>query len=354
MLNIILRILALIFCRRTGSGNPQRILVLRIDERMGNLILTTPLLAEARRVWPDAQLDVLVSARYAGLLTENKYSIGVIPFEKRALFRRPLSWLKLMLKLRSTVYDLTIDASHEHAFSLTSVLLTVWCGSPLRVGHERKHSECVYTHVAKQSAEGIPEALRKLKLLETLDVISIGEYRPWLGSNNIEAEKWADEWLKINNPAGRKILAVFTGARKADRRLSAIDFLFISKVLKNSAAWIPLFVGGLNDAEQIASLRSLFSECGALFPPELDIYKLRAILALSDAVVCADTGPLHLAWALGRPLLSLHRAGSAARWGHSDKISRALVFTSGSEKSQAEAMQALTCILQEIERHENS
>ncbi len=44
---------------------PERILLVRHDDRIGNLILMTPLLQGVRKLWPEAEIGVLIGPRYA-------------------------------------------------------------------------------------------------------------------------------------------------------------------------------------------------------------------------------------------------------------------------------------------------
>ena len=49
---------------------PSRILVISL-RRIGDLLLTTPLIRSLRRAWPDSEIDVLVFANTAGILAGN-------------------------------------------------------------------------------------------------------------------------------------------------------------------------------------------------------------------------------------------------------------------------------------------
>ena len=50
------------------AGDPSRILVISL-RRIGDLLLTTPLIRSLRRAWPNAKIDVLVFANTAGIVT---------------------------------------------------------------------------------------------------------------------------------------------------------------------------------------------------------------------------------------------------------------------------------------------
>ena len=63
-------------------GNPSRILVISL-RRIGDLLLTTPLIRSLRRAWPDSGIDVLVFANTAGILAGNPDINRVISMPQR-------------------------------------------------------------------------------------------------------------------------------------------------------------------------------------------------------------------------------------------------------------------------------
>ena len=95
---------ALAFLRPLLGGRPlarkglverrlERVLVVRQDERLGNLILITPFLEALRKILPRAHMAALVSSRYADVLCGNPDVDEIIPFDKRQFLRNPLRFM---------------------------------------------------------------------------------------------------------------------------------------------------------------------------------------------------------------------------------------------------------------------
>lgn len=150
---------------RPLEGDPKTILVLRIDERVGNVLLTTPLLAALRAAFPNARIDALLAASKRTLVED---TVKVIAFEKRDLFRRPWAFVAQMWSLRRRAYDVVIDASHWHHFSSTSALLLAWTAGKVRIIHERGDAAHFATHPIAPPQGVEPEIRTKLRLLAPL------------------------------------------------------------------------------------------------------------------------------------------------------------------------------------------
>ncbi|MBI3289359.1 MAG: hypothetical protein HYZ74_07555, partial [Elusimicrobia bacterium] len=101
-----------------------RVLAVRQDARLGNLLLLTPALRLLKAAFPHARVDVLISQRYGDALAHNPCVDAVLT--ARAL---PL--------LRSRRYDLAFDFSPQHAFSLSSAIWTALSGAGRRIGFDR-------------------------------------------------------------------------------------------------------------------------------------------------------------------------------------------------------------------------
>ncbi len=102
----------------------RRVLVVRHDARLGNLLLLTPALRLIKRAFPDARVDVLLADKYGDALKFN-------PSVDEVLTARSLPGL------RGRGYDLAFDFSPLHAFSLSSALWTAASGAKRRIGYDR-------------------------------------------------------------------------------------------------------------------------------------------------------------------------------------------------------------------------
>lgn len=296
---------------RRVDGRPRSILVIRIDERVGNLLLTTPLLERLRAALPEARLDLLVAAGKRAVVAGR---VGTVPFEKRDLFRRPWRFLATLARLRRSRYDVAIDASHWHTFSATSALLLAWTGAPTRICHDRGPAARFASHAVASPVDSESEVLTKLRLLAPLSL----EAGPAPLSTTLgtapEVARSVAEWADPLASGERPLVGLLPGARKADHRAPPALFAAVGRAAREQGA-VPVVLWGPGEE---ALAREVAEAGGASLAPPTDLESLAAAIRRCAVVVTNDTGPMHLAVATGTPTVAVFVKGDPRRWGHSD------------------------------------
>ncbi len=130
------------------SLKPSRILVIRTDNRLGNLVLMEPLLRSLKTKFPRAELNILASDVFSELLECQGYN--VIHADKKGQIRNPAIFWNLIQELRSRSYDVAIDAAHPHSFSLSGAVSTVLSGADCRISTDAGDSARWYTHTVAE------------------------------------------------------------------------------------------------------------------------------------------------------------------------------------------------------------
>lgn len=306
-------------------GASARILVIRVDERVGNVLLTTPVLLALRAAFPLADLDVLLAASKQDLV---EGLANVRTFEKRDAFRRPGTFIAGLFALRRRRYHLAIDASHWHQFSLTHALLLAWTRASVRIAHDRGDAIRFATHLVPSGASdvsGVPDVSsvsdvsarggeidRKLALLRPLgangDPTSMTTPLGDGASDHLEAEGV----LRDLGLSGRRVVGLMPGSRKHDHRAPLAVFEALAAVTRDLGA-VPLILWGPSEKDIAATLAV---RCGAVLAPATDLRRLAALVRRLAATVANDTGTMHLAVACKTPTLTLFVGGDPLRWGH--------------------------------------
>src|SRR5262245_32646672 len=93
----------------------RRVLVVRANFRMGNMLLVTPALAALRRALPQARIDVIAARAYVDLLAHSPDVDGRIGVDRRMLMA-PWSLARLVRQLRRQRYDLALDGGRGSSF----------------------------------------------------------------------------------------------------------------------------------------------------------------------------------------------------------------------------------------------
>jgi ADP-heptose:LPS heptosyltransferase len=304
-------LIRLLFARK-GQGGPidrstiQKVLVIRTDERLGNLLLTTPLLAALKEAMPEAWIGLLCPARLAPAVRGTGLYGEIWPFEKRDFFRRPWRFIAFCLALRRSGYQVAIEAGHWHAFSFTAAMLTLWSGAPIRIGHRRGEAERILTHAVEKDPAVAYDAAAKLELLRPLG-ISRSDCPPLQTAlGQTAAPRFAALF------AGRPVLLVNPGGRKADHRWSPELFAQAAAAIGKGHELTPFIAWGPGEE---ALARDLVARVeGASLLPPTNLEELAGALRSSALFLTNDTGPMHLAAAVGTPTVAVFLGDDWQRW----------------------------------------
>jgi ADP-heptose:LPS heptosyltransferase len=321
-----------------GRGGPvepvRKVLVIRIDERVGNVLLTTPLLVELSRALPAARVDVLVARSKMALV---QGLVRVIPFERKDFFKRPWAFLALLGALRRERYDVAIDASHWHEMSVSSSMLLAITGARVRIAHDRGRSRAYATHALSppRAGDSQHEIASKLALLEPLGIRTThASMKTLLGTGSETAERVL---ATLPGRSSRRV-GIAPGSRKRDHRAAREVFVAVAQEAR-AMGLEPLILWGPGE-ETLA--REVAETSGATMAPPTNLEELAAAIRACCAVITNDTGPMHLAVACGTPTIALFVGADPSRWGHAEAPHAVIVADGRSNDSVVrEACEAL-------------
>lgn len=299
-------------------------LLVRINFRMGNLLLLTPALTALRQALPNARLDLLCFDAYAALLENNSDVDRVITFTRRTL-RSPRKLSLLVRTLRRERYDLVVDCARGGSF-LGAFVVAV-SGGQYRAGSAgSRYQRFFNVHVPRDGADvkHKVDVLRAFVAGLGIPAVS-GDLKVVLG----DAERaWAEaQWKTLGLSAERSTAGVIVGARgrkqwPRERFLELVERLHALGELA-----IVLFAGPEDQAELHALARRLADKV-AVAPP-LSIRHFAALLSRCALVVTGDTGPMHLAAAVRVPTVSVFHATHAIYFAPQGTMHRAVQAKTG-------------------------
>ena len=283
-----------------------RILVVRLDERVGNLVLLTPLLATLRARFPGAVIDVLGYAKTRVLLERHPAVNEVLAFDKRALTsaRGPLRIFGFLKRRR---YDLAIDAANPTDPSFTQALVTRFSGAAHTIGSAFGDFARLYSAPAAIADDGKTHEIDlRLQLLRPIPGAEIvREPRIALGPPSEEVRRFIDEvgtYTVLN-----------LGARVREKWLSLDEYVTLANALSEQGVPCVLTWG---PQEQELAREVAAAATRARMAPATTLADLAAILAGARRVVTCDTGPMHIAVALGAPTCAIFVSTDPARYGY--------------------------------------
>ncbi|MBI5070410.1 MAG: glycosyltransferase family 9 protein [Deltaproteobacteria bacterium] len=275
-----------------------RILIVRYSA-LGDVVLATSVLDPLRARHPEAQIEWVTDPLYAPLLEGLPHLAAVHRLEKGAA-------AAVLLRDRlARRFDLAIDLQNK----LRSRLIA-GAAAPQRITFRRRSAGRALLALFGNDR---PLARAHATQLYAEALAPLGITGP--GAMRIQLSRTAravaaDALARVKAPA----VALAPGARWATKRWPAERFAAVADALAAQGASIVL-AGGPGDREAFAAFRAAVKAPVAADLSPLPVDALAAALARVQLLVACDSGPVHIAGAVGTPALSLVGPTSAVRWG---------------------------------------
>jgi len=294
----------------------ERILVVQTGF-LGDVVLTTPLLAALRRRVPAAQLTILVTPAAAPLVARHPALDEVLVDDKRGAGRGVLGVLRLATRLRRRRFTTAI-AAHK---SIRTALALRGAGIPRRIGFATAPGARLYTtHVARPA--GVHDRDRILALLAPVGGVAAAEpAAPWIAID--EAARTRATALLAPLAHGRPLAAVCPGAAWRTKRWPTDAYGALVRRLEGDG-FACVILGAPDERAITAAVHAAAGGAGLDLGGASDVAVLAAILARAAVVVTNDSAPMHVASALGVPQVAIFCATVPAQ-GYGPLGSRATV-----------------------------
>jgi heptosyltransferase-2 len=293
--------------RPPGPG-PGRILVAR-PRFLGDVILSTPLLSNLRRHFPEAEIDYLTHAAHAPVLRGNPDLDRVWAIAPGGGAPGAARYLRLVRRLRRRRYDWYLDL----LFNPRTALLGRWIGAGLRVGGDRpsrrRHYHVIFGHPGKlRSAVGVHlEALRALGY----DARE-GPTRVVLSDQ--EVQRGRERLVAAGFDPERPPVLVLPGGRWPSKRWPTGHFARFCDLVRDLEGVPAALLASKVERRIAEETARRAGPAAARLLPSLPLREAAAVVAASRAVVANDGGMLHLAVALGRPTVGIFGPTETDLW----------------------------------------
>jgi heptosyltransferase-1 len=271
----------------------QRICLIK-PSALGDVVQTLPLVGMLKSRFPTATISWVIRRALADLLTGHPDLSEIIPFHRRGSWRESM---RLLALLRHRRFDLVFDLQ---GLSRTAIM-TFATRAPFRVGLEtaREGANLACNCVLPDSNRDIPAYARYWRVADALGMAHHPQ-KAIIPTSAPDVASVADRLRGLPRP----ILAIHPGAVWPTKRWPAEKFAEIANRFDGSV----IVVGSAGErtlAARIADVpaarnRSLLNLAG-----ETTLKQLAALLGAVDVLVSNDSGPMHLAAALGTPVVGI-------------------------------------------------
>lgn len=302
---------------RQPSGSTQRILLLRL-ERIGDLLMTLPAIEAAREAWPDAEIDLAVGSWNVGIasLIPGLTRIHTVDVPWLARDRPGASWSALLAQARrwrAMRYDIVINFEPD----LRSNILAWRTRAPDRFGYwtggggrllTDASAYSPTTHVSMNARRLVAHAAG---LPPPLEVFRTRAQRRLVPTPDAEQRVRA---LLHERPG--PFIGVHTSGGRESKQWHPERFAEVAWTLSRTYGATIVLTGDHGDRPLVDRVRASLADVPVVDATgQLDLVELAALLGRLDLLVSSDTGPMHLAAAMGTPSVALYGPADPRRYG---------------------------------------
>ncbi len=280
---------------------------------LGDIVHSLPVLTALRRRFPRAHIAWVVNRAYESLLAGHPDLDETISFDRSAAragwWMAARSWLHFLRELRRRRFDLVVDLQ---GLLRTGVIARV-SGAPRRLGLSgaREGAAWFYTDVVAMPQPRAMHAVDRYWLVA--EALGAGDVPKRFHVPIPEAARvWAAEQLR---GCPRPWLAVGVGSRWLTKRWPAHHFAALTQRALERFGGTAVFVGSGEEAALAQATRQQLIGPARDLTGRTSLPQLAAVLEQADVMLANDTGPLHLAVALGRPVVAPYTCTKAVRTG---------------------------------------
>ncbi len=275
---------------RLDKAQIRRILVIK-PRAIGDVLLSTAVLPNLRNEFPEARIDFLVESFAASVLEGNPHIDNIVTYDTRIE-----SSLSIIMKVRKNKYDMVIDLFGNPR----TAIITILSGAQVRVGFPFKWRRLAYNIIVPPRSESVHNVEFNLDAMRHIGIQVHDSYpRFYLDEPSIE---FARSFMEAENLKPSGFITVNIGGGWDAKRWPIDKFIVLSNAI---ASQLRQSVVALYGPAEEKEAREICDFSPAILAPRTSLKQMGAILKASQLLITNDSGPMHIAAALGVPTLAI-------------------------------------------------
>ncbi|MDP3790626.1 MAG: lipopolysaccharide heptosyltransferase II [Candidatus Omnitrophota bacterium] len=291
----------------------KKILIVRTD-KIGDLVLSTPVIKAVRDAYPDSYIAAVVRPYAHEVIKGNPYLNEVITYEKSKKGMSILSDLKFILGLRKKKFDLAFIL---HPKNRTHIIMFL-AGIPKRIGYDKKLGILLTKRIPHLKEYGL-----KHEIDYTLDIVRYAGIEPKEKTLHVTADgaaekKVDDIFAKSGISKDNMVIAVHPGASCLSKKWKVERFAKVADSLAEKYNAKIVIIAGSVDKKLGDRTAELMISGNVNLSGKTTVSDVVSVLKRSNLFISNDSGPVHIACAVGTPTISIFgrndRGLSPQRW----------------------------------------
>jgi heptosyltransferase-3 len=281
---------------------PDRILVLKL-RAIGDVVLSTAVLPSLRTAFPNSEIHFLTETASVPVVQHNPnidrvWELSLGKWAKLPAGRGVLESLRFVKTIRAQHFDLVFDLFGNPR----SAFLSCISGAPRRVGFRFRGRKYAYNIRVSPRGDRVHEVEFNLDALREAD-ITIQSPEPFFPISETDSQK-IDRWIAEEGIQNGFLIGIHPWGSWPAKRWPLASFSAITDWLVTRYDARVVVLWGPGEREQAEAVVRA-AQSSIHLAPQTTLSELGALLARCKLVIANDSGPMHIAAAVGTPTVGI-------------------------------------------------
>jgi len=294
--------------------NLEKILIIK-PSSLGDIVLALPALSALRRNFPEAKISWLIRPEFAPLLENHPHLAEVISFDRKFLGKawfHPKAFaalVALIWRLRRSKFDAVFD--FQGLFRTACLAWLTGCKKRFGMANARELANLFYTHKTIQDEDCIHLVDYYLKIIKAAGATDTDvQFEIPLNPADVDS---ANRLLARHDIRASNYVVFVPGSTHSDKCWPVERFAALADRISAKFDLPIIAVGTESDKSKVDEIKNLTDVPIENFAGQTTLGELVALIKAAKLVVSNDTGPGHIAAALGTPLVMMFSWSNPAR-----------------------------------------
>lgn len=283
---------------------------------IGDVLMTTPAIRLLRKYYPNTHITMVVNKGTEDVVRYNPHINRILTIDREGVKKSPIyksmsNNLEFLKTLRERRYDISIDfASGDRA-----AYLSLLAGVPYRIGFKSGEG---WRRVILNRIIDVPNNVHTVKRYLLILEEALG-LKTEDTAMELYTEKGDDDyisqWLKKNCIEGKKMVVINPGGRYWFKRWQTGKWASLIDLIQGKLGVPVVITGAGREKEDIRTIMAGMKTQAYSIAGQTTVLELASLLKMAALYIGNDSGPMHIASAVGTPVVALCGPTDPSVWG---------------------------------------
>jgi heptosyltransferase II len=281
-------------------------IVIRVPNHLGDAVMGLTMIAETRECWPGSRVTILAPAGFADLFESNPSVDDIIRIPGDSLHG-----IGSVFRIKALVAGRKFSLSMVMPPSFGSASSFVLAGIPERIGYATDGRRLLLTKpiLLPEPVNSVHRSELYFNMLLRASGKSLPFYQPKLTVNDADVEQ-AFRLPETKGIGGAEFVAISFRARAESRRWGVDNYAALCRRIATEFGYRIVLLGGKDDIREGDEIASGVGDGSAInLSGKTTVRQTAALMSRAKLVVGDDSGPIHLAAAVGAMVITINGAG---------------------------------------------